>query len=81
MNNINKELDNVPIPKDIDDLCKDLHMVFSADHINVDYVKKLLENYKSNPEDWEKFALYDPNTYTRNLIEKGNGKFNIIVLS
>ncbi|VDI19929.1 cysteine dioxygenase [Mytilus galloprovincialis] len=36
--------------------------------------------YKSNPKDWKKFAKFDPHRYTRNLVDEGNGKFNLMIL-
>lgn len=93
------DLNNVPVPIDLNNLIEHLHKVFSYDTVNIDYVKRLLENYKSNQKDWKQFAKYDPYKYqkknfikfsqtqvlliiryTRNLVNKGNGKFNIIIL-
>jgi hypothetical protein len=54
------DLDNVPVPKDLNELVRILHEVFADDIVNVDYVKKLIENYKSNPKDWKNYAKYDP---------------------
>ena len=47
-------------PKNLDELIKELHNVFSSDRVNVDYVNALMTSYKSNPRDWKKFAKYDP---------------------
>ena len=74
------DFDNVPVPKDLKELCSLLHKVFDNDLVNVEYVKKLMLNYKSNPKDWRQYAKYDPHKYTRNLIDEGNGKFNILLL-
>lgn len=70
----------VPVPKDLKELITYLHEVFSYDNVDVDYTQKLLENYKSNPKEWRQYAKYDPHKYTRNLIDSGNGKFNILLL-
>lgn len=35
---------------------------------------------QSKEEDWQKFAIFDPAKYTRNLVDDGNGKFNLMVL-
>ena len=56
---------------------------FSSDCVDVEHMKKLMAAYKSSKEDWEEFAKFDqskPHTYTRNLVDKGNGKYNLIVL-
>lgn len=80
MSNAKLDFEHVPAPKDLNELCQILHKVFEKDHINVEYVTKIMENYKSNPKDWRKYAKYDPHKYTRNLIDEGNGKFNILLL-
>ncbi|KAL4927949.1 putative cysteine dioxygenase Cdo1 [Aspergillus undulatus] len=44
-------------------------------------IQRLMELYNSNEEDWAPFALGDTNkTYTRNLIDEGNGKSNLLIL-
>ena len=40
-------------------LIDELHRVFSYDRVNVDYVKRLMEGYVSNPDDWRKYAKRD----------------------
>jgi cysteine dioxygenase len=78
-NSCPEEFSLVP-PKNLDELVKELHKVFSYDRVNVDYVKALLSSYKSTPKDWKKFAKFDQHRYTRNLVDEGNGKFNLMVL-
>ncbi|KKK26439.1 cysteine dioxygenase [Aspergillus rambellii] len=52
----------------------------SADVDPID-IQRLMERYTSNPDDWLSFALGDSNkTYTRNLIDEGNGKSNLLIL-
>ncbi|XP_078356768.1 cysteine dioxygenase type 1-like [Oculina patagonica] len=67
-------------PESIEDVAKGLHVLFEEDHVNVEQVISFLESYRSNPADWAKYANYDPHRYTRNLVDEGNGKFNLIVL-
>lgn len=67
-------------PKNLDELIEELHKVFDSDHVNVEYVTELMASYKSNPKDWKKFAIFDLHRYTRNLVDAGNGKFNLMVL-
>ncbi|KAI9369965.1 RmlC-like cupin domain-containing protein [Aspergillus egyptiacus] len=44
-------------------------------------IQCLMERYTSNPEEWLPFALGDSNkSYTRNLIDEGNGKSNLLIL-
>lgn len=67
-------------PANLKELIHRLHVIFEQDRINVDYVKALMESYKSNPREWKKFAKFDVHRYTRNLVDQGNGKFNLMVL-
>ncbi|XP_014489512.1 PREDICTED: cysteine dioxygenase type 1 [Dinoponera quadriceps] len=57
-----------------------LHEAFETDHVNIDYVQDLMRSYKSNPVDWKKFGKFDRYRYTRNLVDEGNGRFNLMVL-
>ncbi|XP_041086180.1 cysteine dioxygenase type 1-like isoform X2 [Polyodon spathula] len=43
----------------LDNLIQSLHEVFSADEVDIEEVKTLMESYKSNPKDWMKFAKFD----------------------
>ncbi|KAE8351796.1 RmlC-like cupin domain-containing protein [Aspergillus coremiiformis] len=44
-------------------------------------IQHLMDRYIPNPEEWQPFALADLNkTYTRNLIDEGNGKSNLLIL-
>ncbi|KAK3101878.1 hypothetical protein FSP39_007003 [Pinctada imbricata] len=62
------------------EMIKELHRVFSSNQADIDEVKTILKKYESSREDWEKFALSDPHKYTRNLVDEGNGKFNLLIL-
>ena len=57
-----KKLDynNIPVPKDLNELVENLREIFSVDTVDVDYVTKLLQSYKSNPKEWRKYVKYDP---------------------
>ena len=72
--------DTIIPPKDLDELIQELRKVFASDKVNIDYVKTLMTLYKSNPKDWKQFAKFDPHRYTRNLVDLGNGKFNLMIL-
>ncbi|KAF7163944.1 hypothetical protein CNMCM5623_008605 [Aspergillus felis] len=51
-----------------------------SDDVNPDDIQRLMEQYVSNPEEWRPFALGDNSRgYTRNLIDEGNGKSNLIL--
>jgi len=70
----------MPVVNTLDDLRAELHKVFAEDRVNVEYVKELMESYKSKPADWKKYALWDRYRYTRNMVDEGNGKFNLMML-
>ncbi|XP_041041188.1 cysteine dioxygenase type 1-like [Carcharodon carcharias] len=67
-------------PPNLADLIRVLHQIFARDKINVDEVQNLLESYKSDPREWLKYAKFDQYRYTRNLVDEGNGKFNLMIL-
>ncbi|EXF86342.1 cysteine dioxygenase [Colletotrichum fioriniae PJ7] len=53
----------------------------TCDDIDLDLLMDLMKNYTSNEKDWRAFALADPSmAYTRNLVDEGNGKSNLLVL-
>ncbi|XP_060872926.1 cysteine dioxygenase type 1 isoform X2 [Metopolophium dirhodum] len=62
------------------DLIGELHRVFAEDRVNVEYVQYLMESYRSDPAEWLKYAKFNKFRYTRNLVDAGNGKFNLMVL-
>lgn len=71
---------NVPVVRSLAELIAELHKVFAHDKVNVEYVKALLNAYKSEPNDWKEYAKFDDFRYTRNLVDSGNGKFNLMAL-
>lgn len=64
----------------LDDLIKILHKLFEGDTVNVDEVQSVMESYDTKPQEWMKYAKFDPHRYTRNLVDEGNGKFNLMIL-
>lgn len=54
------DFDNIPVPADLDELIAMLRQIFSNELVNVEYVRQLIANYKSNPKDWRQYAKYDP---------------------
>ncbi|KXN67007.1 cysteine dioxygenase [Conidiobolus coronatus NRRL 28638] len=48
--------------------------------IDVNKIIRYMEEYQSNADDWERYAFLDKNRYTRNLIDDGNGEYNLILL-
>ncbi|KAK6644836.1 hypothetical protein RUM43_001109 [Polyplax serrata] len=64
----------------LQDLIAKLYEEFDKDVVDVDYICDLMTSYKSVPNEWKKYAKFDRYRYTRNLVDSGNGKFNIMVL-
>ncbi|XP_016394888.1 cysteine dioxygenase type 1-like [Sinocyclocheilus rhinocerous] len=67
-------------PETLEDLIKTLHKLFESDSVNVEEVQSIMESYKSKPHEWMKYATFDQYRYTRNLVDEGNGKFNLMIL-
>lgn len=42
-------------------------------------IQRLMEGYVSNEDEWQQYALSDGSrSYTRNLVDEGNGKSNLV---
>lgn len=74
------EKTEVVVPESLNELIAILHRIFESDCINVEEVQEIMEAYESKPQDWRKFAQFDQYRYTRNLVDEGNGKFNLMLL-
>ncbi|XP_017783103.1 PREDICTED: cysteine dioxygenase type 1 [Nicrophorus vespilloides] len=72
--------DNLPVANNLDELIEELNKIFASDEVNIELVDYILRTYKSNVDDWKKFAKFDRYRYTRNLVNSGNGKYNLILL-
>jgi len=67
----------------ISDLARILGPSSGIDSADVDplELQSLMDNYISNESEWRKYALNDNSRcYTRNLVDKGNGKANLLIL-
>jgi hypothetical protein len=54
----------------------------NSDDVDEKELQQLMQEYTSNESDWSKYSKHDPNhAYTRNLVDKGNGKSNLVRLS
>jgi len=69
-----------PVVNNLDELIRHLHGVFSSDSVNVELVNHLMMVYTSNYNDWKKYAKFDRYRYTRNLVDAGNDRFNLMIL-
>ncbi|KAL5469397.1 hypothetical protein EMCRGX_G030649 [Ephydatia muelleri] len=59
---------------------EEIAKAFSTENVDIDHVKALLSAYKSNKDDWIRFAYFDKYKYTRNLVDDGNERYNILIL-
>ncbi|XP_011680172.1 cysteine dioxygenase type 1 [Strongylocentrotus purpuratus] len=67
-------------PESLQELIETLHILFATDKVNIEDVQAAMENYESNEDDWEKYAVFEHYRYTRNLVDEGNGRFDLMVL-
>lgn len=77
---LEKPLKYGPVIETLPDLITALHREFETNYVNIEMVNHLMLSYKSNPKEWRKYAKFDRYTYTRNLVDAGNGKFNLLIL-
>ncbi|KAF9585861.1 Cysteine dioxygenase [Lunasporangiospora selenospora] len=83
---VSKNMDPVPVPTSMDDLVQLLHKEMGAHglgsaEVDAERIQTLMANYVSNEDDWKKYALFDKGRYTRNLVDDGNGMFNLMILA
>ncbi|KAJ2979176.1 hypothetical protein NQ176_g3409 [Zarea fungicola] len=53
----------------------------TSDDIDVTFLGRLMKLYDARDSNWAKYALGDSSRgYTRNLVDEGNGKSNLLVL-
>lgn len=75
------DLDSGTFEKLVQDLSAVLGPSSGLDSADVDpmTIQRLMEKYISRESEWGSFALADASrTYTRNLIDEGNGKSNLV---
>ena len=72
---------HLPIqPNSLKELIELLHQAFATTEVNIDYVYSIMSNYKGTRDEWLQFIKFQPDRYTRNLVDAGNGKFNLMIL-
>ena len=51
----------------------------TSDDVDVGHLSRLMRDYDSDPREWSRFAMGDESRgYTRNLVDEGNGKSNLV---
>jgi cysteine dioxygenase len=54
----------------------------TCDDVDINYLTTLMAEYDANNGGWQKYAMGDASRgYTRNLVDEGNGKSNLVRLS
>lgn len=76
-----------PIQRDFDALVSGIRSLLGSssgidsDDVDVDDLMDLMRAYRSDESQWKQYALGDPSrNYTRNLVDEGNGKANLLIL-
>ncbi|KAH0563536.1 Cysteine dioxygenase [Trichoglossum hirsutum] len=67
----------------VDDLSKTLgpSSGLTSEGVDVQHLKQLMEGYLSKQSEWIRYAFADlSRSYTRNLVDRGNGKSNLLIL-
>lgn len=54
-----KKRSSVAEVKTLQDLILKLHEIFEKDEVDIDYVMDVMRSYKSNPQEWKKYAKFD----------------------
>ncbi|KAJ2453361.1 hypothetical protein EV183_002316 [Coemansia sp. RSA 2336] len=73
-------------PKTMQDLIRLLNQTMGDSALGDDMgtvrkVKQLMRSYISQSQDWAQYAVYQEGSrYTRNLVDDGNGKYNLLIL-
>ena len=51
----------------------------TSDDVDVEHLTRLMKEYNSQEREWVRFAFADESRgYTRNLVDEGNGKSNLV---
>lgn len=54
----------------------------TSDDVDVEHLKRLMQEYNTNEREWGRYAFGDESRgYTRNLVDEGNGKSNLVCQS
>jgi len=68
-------------PTSMKEFCEGLRTIFEDDFVDVDQVRSFMSSYDMTKDDaWKNYAIFDKYKYTRNLIDEGNGKYNLMIL-
>ncbi|CAH8653998.1 unnamed protein product [Schistosoma rodhaini] len=83
-NNINLYQSNhkyqLPMINTLNDLIKTIRIIFNKDHIDINEISTILKDFECDFSEWKKYLFFNKTKYTRNLIDEGNGKYNLLLL-
>jgi cysteine dioxygenase len=70
----------IPTSMDFQELKLKLDELLGGDVADVDQIRAAMQAYSSDMSDWEEYAHWSDHCYTRNLIDDGNGKYNLMLI-
>lgn len=74
----------VPAPRSLVDLASILNAELKDEGIDsfkdIGRIQQIMSNYVADSADFKQYMHFDDNKYTRNLVDAGNGKFNLLIL-
>ncbi|TNN10305.1 Cysteine dioxygenase [Schistosoma japonicum] len=76
----NNELIPLKTVSTLNDLIKTIRIIFNQEEINVNEIHKILNDFECDFTEWQKYIYFNKTHYTRNLIDEGNGRYNLFLL-
>ncbi|KAK4467901.1 hypothetical protein MN116_008511 [Schistosoma mekongi] len=64
----------------LNNLIEVIRGLFNQEQININEIHKLFNNFQCDLTEWQKYIYFNKIHYTRNLIDEGNGKYNLFLL-
>jgi cysteine dioxygenase len=81
MTSIDPKMSKLKTPETMAELCEGFRSIFENDFVDIDEVRSFMESYDMTKDNaWKNYAIFDKHKYTRNLIDEGNGKYNLMIL-
>eukprot|EP01147_Barroeca_monosierra_P003793 gene3793-8371_t len=67
-----------------DEMIEDLRILLTSEDVLIEDVEVILKSYVfmffMRDSDWRSYSHFDDHCYTRNLVDGGNGKYNLMLL-
>lgn len=73
---------DVTVPRSMNflELQAKLDELLGGEVADCDKIRAAMQAYSSDMSDWEEYAHWSDHCYTRNLIDEGNGKYNLMLI-